>query len=112
MLPDRQQLGRGKPRAPQEKAMDMRSCDKRLEIRLPYREKSAAEHAAGERGITVSELIRRSLRGHLGMPEPLTVEDRVTVAALRRRINAIEARYGRSDELAQARADAQFLLGR
>lgn len=90
----------------------MRSCDSRLEIRLPSREKSAAEHAADEKGITVSELIRRSLRGHLGMQEPLSVEDRITIAALRRRINAIEARYGRSDDLAQARADAQTMLGR
>lgn len=92
--------------------MDMRSCDKRLEIRLPDREKTAAERAADERGISVSELMRRSLRGHLGMQEPLNVEDRITLAALRRRINAIEARYGRSDDLAQARADAQTMLGR
>lgn len=90
----------------------MRSCDSRLEIRLPSREKSVAEHAADERGITVSELIRRSLRGHLGMQEPLSVEDRITIAALRRRINAIESRYGRSDDLAQARADAQTMLSR
>ena len=90
----------------------MRSCDKRLEIRLPSREKSAAEHAADVKGITVSELIRRSLRGHLGMQEPFSVEDRITISTLRRRINEIEARFGRSDDLAQARADAQTMLGR
>ncbi|HEV7416295.1 MAG TPA: ribbon-helix-helix protein, CopG family [Tianweitania sediminis] len=90
----------------------MRSCDKRLEIRLPSEEKAAAEHAADKRGITVSELIRRSLRNHLGMQEPLSLEDRITVAALRRRINTIEARFGRSDDLAQARADAQMMLDR
>lgn len=96
----------------------MRGCDKRLEIRLPSREKAAAERAAEERGITVSELLRRSLRGHLSIPEPLSEEDAIAVTGLRRRINLLEARLDTGDRigvatgLAQARQDAQALLGR
>lgn len=95
----------------------MRSCDKRLELRLPAREKNTLLRAAEEQGITVSALIRRAVRGHLAMPEPLAEEDAITVAALRRRINQIEARIGSGDarlaaDLGQARRDAQALLGR
>jgi metal-responsive CopG/Arc/MetJ family transcriptional regulator len=92
--------------------MDMRSCDKRLEIRLPTREKSAVEEAADKRAITVSELMRRALRSYLAMKQPLSTDDRIAVATLRRHINAIEATYGSSDALVQARADVQAMLGR
>lgn len=74
--------------------------------------------AADEQGVTVSALIRRAVRGHLAMPEPLNEEDALAVAALRRRINLMEARLdtgerrGLSSDLAQARQDAQALLGR
>ena len=90
----------------------MRSCDQRLEIRLPAAERSRLGQAAEERGITNSELTRRALRSYLGMAERLSSEDASAVATLRRRINAIEARYGASGDLAQARADAQRMLGR
>lgn len=65
-----------------------------------------------ERGISVSALIRSALRSHLKRPLPLSSDDAHAVASLRRRINAIKVRHGRSDDLAQARADAQMLLGR
>lgn len=96
----------------------MRSCDTRFEMRLPEREKHAAEIMAQDRGITVSELLRRALRAYAALPEPLDEEGRMSVAALRRRINAIEDRIGTgadstiTADLGQARADAQTLLGR
>lgn len=96
----------------------MLSCDQRLEIRLPGREKNAAVRAAEERGITISELMRRSLRGHLAMHGPLAEEDAMSVAALRRRINQLEARLNDGDrigvasDLVKARLVAQALLGR
>lgn len=96
----------------------MRSCDKRFEMRLPAREKDAAEALAQTKCITVSELLRRALRAYAQIPEPLGEEDRVSVANLRRRINAIENRLnaaptaGIAADLAKARADAQALLGR
>lgn len=90
----------------------MRSNDVRLELRLPADDKSAVERAAQQRGISVSALIRGALRFHLKRPQPLSSDDAYAVAALRRRINAIEAHHGRTDDLAQARADAQMLLGR
>ncbi|MBF0677896.1 MAG: ribbon-helix-helix protein, CopG family [Devosia sp.] len=90
----------------------MRSNDKRIELRLPAEDKAAAERAAQERGISVSALIRSALRSHLKRPQPLSSDDAHAVASLRRRINSIEARHGRTDDLAQARADAQMLLGR
>lgn len=90
----------------------MRSNDKRLEIRLPAEDKDAVETAARERGISVSALLRGTLRSHLKRPQPLSFDDAHAVASLRRRINAIESRHGRSDDLVQARADAQMLLGR
>ncbi|SFC50852.1 hypothetical protein SAMN04488059_10651 [Devosia psychrophila] len=90
----------------------MRSCDKRFEMRLPAREKDAAETMALDKGITVSELLRRALRAYSGMPEPLSEEGRVCVAGLRRHINQIEARIGTgadaglAADIAQARNDA------
>ncbi|MBN9334511.1 CopG family transcriptional regulator [Devosia sp.] len=90
----------------------MRSNDVRLELRLPANDKSAVERAAQERGISVSALIRSALRSHLKRPHSLSPDDAYAVASLRRRINSIEARNGRTDDLAQARADAQKLLGR
>ena len=90
----------------------MRSNDKRMELRLPAEDKAAAERAAQERGISVSALMRSALRLHLKRREPLSADDAHAVAALRRRINAIEARYGSADDLAQARADAKTMLGR
>lgn len=96
----------------------MRSCDKRLEMRIPDREKSAAEALAESRGITLSELIRRALRAYAGQAEPLSAEGRASVAALRRRVNALETRLGHGDGvgvaagLRQARDDAQALLRR
>lgn len=95
----------------------MRSCDKRFEMRLPEREKRAAEAMAQNRGVTVSELLRRALRAYAAIPEPLGKDDRLSVAALRRRINAIEHRLeeggssGIAADLVQARADATALLG-
>ena len=83
-----------------------------MELRLPADDKAAAERAAKERGISVSALIRSALRSHLKRPLPLSSDDAYAVASLRRRINAIEARHGRADDLAQARADARTLLGR
>ncbi|WP_407065647.1 ribbon-helix-helix protein, CopG family [Devosia sp.] len=96
----------------------MPSCDKRFEMRLPHGEKHTAEAMAQRQGITVSELLRRALRAYAGLPEPLGENDRISVAALRRRINAIEGRLGfavdagTAADLGQARADAQALLGR
>lgn len=96
----------------------MRSCDKRFEMRLPKQEKRAAETMAQTKGITVSELLRRALRAYAAMPEPLGKDDRLSVAALRRRINAIESRLEASTnsgivaDLGQARADAGALLSR
>lgn len=90
----------------------MRSNDKRMELRLPAADKAAAEHAALERGISVSALIRSALRSHLKRPQPFASNDAHAVASLRRRINAIESRHGRTDDLVQARVDAQKLLGR
>ncbi|MBJ6987271.1 hypothetical protein [Devosia sp. MC521] len=96
----------------------MRSCNKRFEMRLPEWEKHTAETMAQSRGITVSELLRRALRAHAGLPEPLGEEDRNSIVALRRRINAIESRLEAGDvaeiaaDLMQARADAQALLRR
>jgi len=97
----------------------MRSCDKRLEMRLPSTERNRLDQAAQERSITVSELMRRALRSYLGMAEPLSPDDALAVAALRRRINAVEARIdqgggyaGAMGDLAKARLDAQALLGR
>ena len=90
----------------------MRSYDKRLELRLPAEDKTAVERAAKEQGISVSTLMRSALRSHLKRHEPLSSGDAIAVAALRRRINAIEARYGCNVDLAQARSDAQTLLGR
>lgn len=96
----------------------MSSCDKRFEMRLPAREKNTAEAIAQAKGITVSELLRRALRAYTNMPEPLTEEGRICVAALRRHINQIEARIGAGGDtglaadIAEARNDAQALLGR
>ena len=96
----------------------MRSCDKRFEMRLPTREKDAAETMAQTKGITVSELLRRALRAYAGLPEPLGDEDRISVAGLRRRINAIESRVeagniaGIAADLMQARTEAKTLLAR
>jgi hypothetical protein len=96
----------------------MRSCDKRFEMRLPEQEKRAAEIMAQTKGITVSELLRRALRAYAVMPESLGRGDRLSVAALRRRINAIESRLeastnaGVAADLVQARAHAQALLRR
>lgn len=96
----------------------MRSCDRRFEMRLPEQEKRAAETMAQTKGITVSELLRRALRAYAAMPESLGSGDRSSVAALRRRINAIESRLeaganvGIAADLGQARADAQALLRR
>ena len=96
----------------------MRSCDKRFEMRLPEREKAAAEAMADAKGVTVSELMRRALRSYARLPEPLDEAESTCVAALRRRINVLEARLDGGDGvgvaagLAQARADAQALLGR
>lgn len=90
----------------------MRSNDKRMELRLPAEDRAAAEHAAKDRGISVSALIRSALRSHLKRPQPLSSDDAYAVASLRRRINSIEARHGRTDDLVQARVDAQMLLGR
>lgn len=96
----------------------MRSCDKRFEMRLPEREKNAAEAMAERQGVTVSELLRRALRAYANLPEPLGEEDRISVASLRRRINLIECRIDVGDvagiaaDLKQARTDAQALLGR
>ena len=96
----------------------MRTCDKRLEVRIPEREKSAAEAMADSKGVTVSELMRRALRSYTGLPEPLDEAESTCVAGLRRRINVLEARLNGGDGvgvdagLAQARADAQALLGR
>lgn len=90
----------------------MRSNDERMELRLPSADKAAAEHAARERGISVSALIRNALRSHLKRPQPLSSDDAHAVASLRRRINAIELRHGCTADLVQARADAQTLLGR
>lgn len=96
----------------------MRRCDKRLEMRLPEQEKYAAETMAESRGVTVSELIRRALRAYAGLPQPLNEESRSCVAALRHRVNALEARLENGDRgdvaagLRQAREDAQALLGR
>ena len=98
----------------------MRKCDKRLEMRLPEMEKAAVEHMAADQGITVSELIRRALRTYAGRPEPLTKEGSACVAALRRRVNALETLVvdGNSEDVAataglrQARADANTLLRR
>src|SRR5690606_23172426 len=113
------QLGRGRgPRAPPRQRLTMRKCDKRLEMRLPEREKHAAEAMAEGRGITVAELIRRALRAYAGQAEPLSAEGRACIAVLRRRVNALEARLGDGDVvgvaagLRQARDDAQALLGR
>jgi predicted DNA-binding protein len=103
---------------PESDEVDMRSCDKRLEMRLPSVERNRLSQAAQERSITVSELMRRALRSYLGMVEPLSPEDAMAVAALRRRINAIETRIdqggyaGAMGDLAKARLDAQALLGR
>lgn len=83
-----------------------------MELRLPAEDKAAAELAAQERGISVSALIRSALRSHLRRPQPLSSDDAYAIAILRRRINSIEARHGRTDDLMQARADAQTLLGR
>ena len=90
----------------------MRSNDKRLELRLPAEDKDAVERAAQERGISVSVLIRSALRLHLKRPRPLSCDDAHAVASLRRRINSIEARHGRTGDRMQARTDAQTLLGR
>lgn len=96
----------------------MRSCDMRLELRLPAREKTTLMRAAEAQGVTVSALIRRAVRGHLSMPEPVSQEDAITIAGLRRRINQIEARIGGghyaglASDLGQVRQDAQALLGR
>lgn len=96
----------------------MRSCDKRFEMRLPAEEKHAAETMALNKGVTVSELLRRALRAYVNLPEPLGEEDRLSVAALRRRINHIESRLDAGDvagiaaDLMQARADTRMLLGR
>lgn len=96
----------------------MRKCNKRLETRLSEREKNDAEAMAESRGVTVSELVRRSLRAYAGLSNPLTEESRTCVAALRHRVNALEARLESGDRrgvaagLRQAREDAQALLGR
>ena len=96
----------------------MRSCDKRFEMRLSAEEKIAAETMALNKGVTVSELLRRALRAYAKLPEPLGEEDRITVAALRRHINRLETRLDAGDvvgiaaDLMQARADARALLGR
>lgn len=96
----------------------MRLCDKRFEMRLPAREKNAAESYAAERGITVSELLRRALRVYLDIPEPLAVEARQCVADLRRRINEMEARAIKGGDatlgtdIARARDDTAALMGR
>jgi len=118
MSPVRRQLGRGQgPRAPR-KEDRMRRCDKRFEMRLPAQEKATAEAMALVKGITVSELLRCALRAYANMPEPLTEEDRIAVASLRRRINQIEARtdaVGKTEfvaDIAQARGDAQALPAR
>lgn len=109
--------GRG-PVHLQDKRWTMRKCDKRLEMRLPEREKEATEAMAEGRGITVSELIRRALKAYAGQAEPLSAEGRACIAALRRRVNALEARLGNGDGvdvavgLRQAHDDAQALLGR
>lgn len=95
-----------------ERRLGMRSNDMRMELRLPAEDKAAAERAARERGISVSALIRSALRSHLNRPQPLSCDDAYAVASLRRRINAIESRHGRTDDLAQVRADAQTLLRR
>jgi hypothetical protein len=83
-----------------------------MELRLPASDKATAERAAQERGISVSALIRSALRSHLRRPQPLSSDEAHAVASLRRRINAIESRHGRTDDVVQARADAQLLLGR
>lgn len=94
----------------------MRKCDKRLEMRLSERDKEAAEAMAEGRGITVSELIRRALRAYAGQVEPLTAEGRACIAALRRRVNALETRLDDGDVvgvaagLRQARDDAKTLM--
>ena len=96
----------------------MPSCNKRFEMRLPAREKNAAEGLAQDKGITVSELMRRALRAYAQRPEPLTDQGRMDVAALRRRINQIESRAGvgggngLAADIAQARQDAQALMSR
>ena len=94
----------------------MRACDKRLELRLPEREKHAAEAMARQYDTTVSDLLRRALRAYAGVPESLDAESRAAVAGLRRRINAIENRVGGNSDAAadiqQARLDAQALMSR
>ncbi|OAM79646.1 CopG family transcriptional regulator [Devosia elaeis] len=87
-------------------------------MRLPEQEKYAAETMAESRGVTVSELIRRALRAYGGLPQPLNEENRSCVAALRHRVNALEAQLESGDlmgvaaGLRQAHEDAQALLGR
>lgn len=96
----------------------MRVCDKRLELRLPEKEKHAVEALARQHNTTVSHLLRRALRSYAGMPDALNAESRAAVAGLRRRINAIEHRIGVGDnvgvaaDIRQARHDAQALMGR
>lgn len=96
----------------------MKTCDGRLEVRLPGREKDQTILQARQRKTTVSELTRRALRAYLKLPEPLPPGEALAVVALRRRINALELRIdkggqaGIANDLARARADAQSLLGR
>ena len=97
--------------------------NERLQIRVTSADKAALAERAEAEGITLSMLLRRGLRLALGQPVRLNGDDALEVVALRRRINAISSRLDLIErqapeaiamraDIAQARADAQALLGR
>lgn len=99
------------------------SCDDRIEVRIPGGDKAALTLRANAEGVTLSMLLRRAARLLMGQPLRLEAQQALEVMALRRRINAIDARLEAMGivtpamaaiqaDLAQAHVDAQTLLGR
>ncbi|MFD1941450.1 hypothetical protein [Paradevosia shaoguanensis] len=97
-------------------------CNRRLELRLPDREKAVLHDYAKAQGVPVSTIVRRGIRAMTGMREPLNETQMLEVVALRKRISAIEARVNAAlsgsvaadalADLSMARKDAQTALGR
>lgn len=99
------------------------AVDDRIELRITSHDKNALMQRAQCEGVSLSKLLRRSIRAILGHPVQLRGESALEVLALRRRVNAILARLdelGRTEpevrairrDLVQLHADAQSLLGR
>jgi hypothetical protein len=72
----------------------MVTCNRRLELRLPDKEKCELEALALSKGISISEATRRALRAYRGRMGALSRDDRSQVAELRRQLNELEALLG------------------